>query len=79
MAAEKDKDLEDISTSEPGLSLSDIEHLPGPHVQEAKEDGDIRPLRPTEIGTPIDEYPTSIQLILLIGVVVLSVFLISLN
>ena len=73
MAAEKDKDLEDISTSEPGLRLSNIEHL-GPHIQEAKENSDTKPLTPTETDTPIDEYPTGVRLILLVGAVVLSVF-----
>ena len=79
MAAEKNKDLENVSTSEPGLRWSDIERLPGPHVQEAKEDSDTRPLTPTETDTPIDEYPTGVRLILLVGAVVLSVFLILLD
>ena len=79
MAAEKNKDLENVSASEPGLRLSDIEHLPGPHVQEAKEDSDTRPLTPTDTATPIDEYPTGVRLILLVGAVVLSVFPISLD
>ena len=79
MAAEKDKDLEDISTSKPRLRLSDIEHLPGPYVQAAKEDSDTRPLTPMETDISIDEYPTGVRLILLVGAVVLSVFLIFLN
>ena len=59
--------------------LSNIEHLPGPQLQQYKEDSDRRPLTPTGTNKPIDEYPTGVRLVLLVGAVVLSVFLISLD
>ena len=79
MAAEKTSDFNNASTSERGLTLSSIEHLQGSRLQEDKEDGDRRPLTPTETDTPMDEYPTGVRLVLLVGAVVLSVFLISLD
>ena len=66
--------------SEPSLELSRIEYLPGLHLPEDKTDNDRRPLTRDETNTsPVDEYPTGLRLVVLVGAVVLSVFLISLD
>lgn len=77
MAAARTKDMNNDSTLEPGLELSSIEHLPGLQSQENKDDSDMRPLTRTKTNTP--EYPTGLRLVLVVGAVVLSVFLISLD
>ena len=63
---------------EPNLELYSIEYLPGLQLPEDKTGNDHRPLTSEENNTS-DEYPTGFRLVVLVGAVVLSVFLISLD
>ena len=80
MAEAKTIDMSSDSTSEPRLEMSIAEHLPEPQLLEDKQDSDRRSLTPPRFNTPsVDEYPTGLRLVLLVGAVILSVFLISLD
>ena len=80
MAAARSIDMSNNSISEPHVEMSSIGHLSGPQSLEEKNGSDTRPLTPTGFNTPpVDEYPTGLRLVLLVGAVILSVFLISLD
>ena len=84
MPAHIRRDLSTEQLPEPSLELSSIEYLPGLQFPEDKTDktdktdNDQRPLTSEETNTS-DEYPTGFRLVVLVGAVVLSVFLISLD
>ena len=83
MPAHIRRDLSTEFLPEPSLELSSIEYLPGlqfPEDKTDRTDNDRRPLTSYETDTsPGDEYPTGFRLVVLVGAVVLSVFLISLD
>ena len=78
MPAHIRRDLGIEQLPEPNLELFSIEYLPALNLPEDKTNHDQRPLTSEETSTS-DEYPTGLRLVVLVGAVVLSVFLISLD